>query len=74
MKRITPQNFITFLCSGDTEYTRKRSKVEPSDGHIFTTKKDNKILWSNSLPLLSWPARENKTLIEETEKNKKLCG
>ena len=25
----------------------------PSDGHISTTKKDNKILWHHSLPLLS---------------------
>ena len=34
--------------------TRKHSKVEPSDGHISTTKKDNKILRRNSLPLLSY--------------------
>ena len=35
------------------DHTRKRSKVEPLDGHISTTKKDNTILWRNSLPLLS---------------------
>ena len=34
-------------------HTRKPSKVEPSDGHISATKKDNKILWRNSLLLLS---------------------
>ena len=33
---------------------KKRSKVRPSDGHISTTKEDNKILWRNSLPLLLW--------------------
>ena len=48
-----PQNFIIFLCCGDIDHTRKRSKVEPSDGHISTTKKDNKILSRDSLPLLS---------------------
>ena len=48
-----PQNFIIFLCCGDIDYTRKHSKVRPSDGHISTTKKDNKILLLNSLPLLS---------------------
>ena len=48
-----PQNFIIFLCSGDIDHTRKHSKVEPSDGHVSTTKKDNKIMWRNSLPLLS---------------------
>ena len=50
------ENYTTesiFLCCGDIDHTRKRSKVEPSDGHISTTKKDNKILWRNSLPLLS---------------------
>ena len=46
-------NFIIFLCCGDIDHTRKRSKVRPSDGHISTTKKDSKILWHNSLPLLS---------------------
>ena len=48
-----PQNFIIFLCCGDIDHTRKRSKVEPSDGHISTTKKDNTILWHSSLPLFS---------------------
>ena len=38
---------------GNIDHTRKHSEVEPSDGHISTTKKDNKILWRNSLPLLS---------------------
>ena len=38
---------------GVVEYTRKRSKVEPLDGHISTTKKDNKLLWLNSVSLLS---------------------
>ena len=38
-----PQNLIIFLCCGDIDHTRKHSKVEPSDGHISTTKKDNKI-------------------------------
>ena len=35
------------------DHTRKRNKVGPSDGHISTTKKDNKILWRKSLALLS---------------------
>ena len=26
--------FIIFLCCGDIYHTRKRSKIEPSDGHI----------------------------------------
>ena len=47
---MTPQNFITFLCCGDIDHTRKCSKVGPSDSHISTTKKDNKILRRNSLP------------------------
>ena len=38
---------------GGINHTRKCTKVENSDGHISTTKKDNKILWLNSLPLLS---------------------
>ena len=46
--------FIVFLCCGDIDHTRKHSKVEPSDGHISSTKKDNTILWRNSLPLLSY--------------------
>ena len=29
-----PQNFIIFLYCGDISHIRKRSKVEPSDGHI----------------------------------------
>ena len=34
-----PQNFIIFLCCGDIDHIRKRTKGEPSDGHISTTKK-----------------------------------
>ena len=48
-----PQNFIIFLCCENIDHKRKHSKVSPSDGHISTTKKDNKILRRNSLPLLS---------------------
>ena len=50
---MTPQNFIIFLCCVDIDQTKKDSKVETSDSHIFKTKKDNKILWHNSLPLLA---------------------
>ena len=50
---MTSQNFIIFLCCVDIDQAKKDSKVETSDGHIFITKKDNKILWHNSLPLLS---------------------
>ena len=36
------ENYATeFYYCGDIDHTRKYSKVEPSDGHIFTTKKDN---------------------------------
>ena len=31
--------------------TKKHRKVEKSDGHVSTTKKYNKILWRNYLPL-----------------------
>ena len=45
--------FIIFLCCGDIDHTRNGSEVEPLDGHISTAKKGIKILWRNSLPLLS---------------------
>ena len=36
------KNFTIFLCCEDIDHTRKRSKVEPSDGHISTvTCKEN---------------------------------
>ena len=42
-RELRPQNFITFLCCGDIDHTRKPHKAGPSDGDISTTKKDNKI-------------------------------
>ena len=43
------QNFIIFLCCGDIDHTGKCSKVKPSDGHISTTMKVDKILWPSML-------------------------
>ena len=35
VEEITPQNFIVFLCCGDIDHTKKRSKVEPLDGALI---------------------------------------
>ena len=48
IKTFTTARKLLFI-----DHTKKRSKVQPSNGHISTTKKDNTTPWRNSIPLLS---------------------